>query len=505
MNTSKTAIIDIGSNSVRFVIFDELKRTPLPLHNEKVLCGLARGMGKTGMLNEEGAELAFNALGRFAHILKAMKINRVSVFATSAVRDAIDGEDFIKRVKSKYNFQVRILSEDEEAEFSAIGVISSMDKVDGVSGDFGGGSLELTKIIYEPQLERKNFIEAIGARKSFPIGALRLKSQTNNNKVQAKNITDKFLNQFEINKHLKDKTFYAIGGGFRALAKYHIDRTNYPLDIIHQYQVPADKLQKTIKYVATMTIDKIKATTSFPVTRSDTISYTALVLERIIELGQPRNIVFSTHGVREGLLVSSLPKEVQKKDALLDSVSGIIKYLTPGTSEDWVKFGHELYDWMTPLFRNEDNEIKRLRLAACILSRLAWHEHTGYRAEMAFRWVLDSAIPAIDHKGRVFVATSVFHRYKTEPLQDVLGEAQSLLPNELIFRARVIGNAMRLGYAIAGGALGVLEKTPINLTEDKQLVLSAAGEEKILFGTQVRQRIDKLANLTGLKSEVRHC
>jgi exopolyphosphatase/guanosine-5'-triphosphate,3'-diphosphate pyrophosphatase len=499
MTTSKIAVIDIGSNSVRLVVYDGLKRTPLPLVNEKVLCGLARDMEQTSCLHVEGTKEALLALGRFSELIKIMKIKDVSIIATSAVRDAKDGKAFIKKVKDNFGLIIKIIDGNKESELAALGVISSMDGVDGVIGDYGGGSLEFASI----NDEKKIFHDAISNKVSLPIGALRLRTLSDCDKKKAKEIAEKYLKKYNLEKKLKGKNFYAVGGGFRALAKYHIDRTGYPLSVLHQYKVDAKKMLQTAKRVAAMESKKIMQLPYFPESRSDTMSYTAIVLEKIIELGKPNQIIFSAQGVREGMLADNMSDELKRQDALLESCIEIIRHISPEKDSGWVKFGQELFKWMTPLFRTETEEIKRLREVACILTRLAWHEHTAYQAEMAFRWVLDSAIPAIDHKGRVFVATSVFHRYQTDANKKVMEDSQSLLDKEMIFRAQVIGNAMRLGYAISGGANGVLQKTPLTLTDNNNLILSAKEKkDRILFGDLVEKRFDKLGKITGLNMVV---
>ncbi len=469
--------------------------------NEKVLCGLARDMEQTGRLYERGAKQALKAMGRFSELIKTFKIKEVKIFATSAVRDAIDGKEFVEKIERDHGLKVQILSGEQEAQFAALGVISAMDVVNGVVGDFGGGSLELVNVDYK--LSRgKDFAEAIGSKNSFPIGALRLKSISGNNPEKCKEIIDKNLKQFDLNKKLSGKNFYAVGGGFRSLAKYHIIRTDYPLNVLHQYRVNAQKFLATAKRVAAMTQKRIEKISYFSQARADTLSYTAAVIERIIEVGKPAYIVFSAQGVREGILTELLPEKNRKQDPLIEKVSEMIRHLSPEREDEWVRFGNELYEWMSPLFKKEDGDMNRLRRAACILSRLAWHEHTAYRAEMAFRWVLDSAIPAIDHKGRVFVASCVFHRYQTDANLVLMSEPQTLIDRDTAFRAQVIGNVMNLGYLIAGGAPGILQKVPITRSKRDEIILSPKTGNGILISDAIHRKLGKISTITGLKTKI---
>lgn len=498
---TRIAVIDIGSNSIRLVVYDALKRALTPMFNEKAFCQLARDMEKTGKLSAKGVEFAYNTLERFNFLIKAMGIKDVMAFATSAVRDAKDGSIFIKKIEKDTGIKVQLLSGEEEARLAALGIISGFHEVDGVVGDLGGGSLELANIIFQRQ-DGKIFSEkeSLKERKSFPIGPLRLFNMAGGNKAKARRIIDEYLLQFPLKETLKGKTFYAVGGGFRALAKLHMTREKYKINIIQHYKVTPKELQKTIKLV--MISGKNLTSLGISSKRADTIAFTALVLERIIELGKPENIVISAYGVREGLLFDKLSPDIQNKDALISGSADIIAHISPNASDEWIGYGNELFDWMTPLFQNETDNIIRLRRAACLLKKISWYEHTAYRAEMAFRWILNAEIPAMDHAERVFLATAVFHRYKTDIDKEITGKAQSILDTKMLYRARVIGLAMRLAHNISGGAQGILPHTRIRIV-GKKLELHRPKKHGVLITSDVSSRLEKLAIAMKLKPVIR--
>jgi exopolyphosphatase/guanosine-5'-triphosphate,3'-diphosphate pyrophosphatase len=444
-------VIDIGSNSVRLVMYDSLKRYPIPLANEKILCGLARDMESTGMLYAPGREEALDALSRFAILIKAMQVDDLAVCATSAVRDAKDGGAFIKEIKEKMGFDVRILSGEEEATHAAHGIAAAFFSAKGVVGDLGGGSLELARIDHVPAHWKTTPEAVISHTQSFPIGALRLKVLAEEDPKKAGEVVQKTLMQYPLLEHLQGKTFFAVGGGFRALAKIHLIKNNFPLHILHHLEMKADDIYQTARWVAAQKPQNLVKQGLVSSDRKDTIVYSAEVLEGIISMGKPKTVMFSATGVREGLLFSRLSQNAQSFDPLITTCKEVIRHISPNSSDDWVALGQELYDWMSPLFRTENDAIKRLRRAACILCHLSWYEHTEYRAEMAFRWVLDSSIPAIGHEDRVFVASAVFHRYRTETDAEVTNLTTALLSEQMAFRARVIGIAMQLGYKLSGG------------------------------------------------------
>src|SRR5579871_6544491 len=140
------AIVDIGSNSVRLVAYESRSRAPTPTFNEKALCGLGRGVATTGLLPDDGVAKALAALQRFRVLCDTMEIEDVRAIATAAVRDAANGPAFLKLASHAIGADIQLLSGKEEARFAALGVVSSIHRPDGVVGDLGGGSLELTEI-----------------------------------------------------------------------------------------------------------------------------------------------------------------------------------------------------------------------------------------------------------------------------------------------------------------------------------------------------------------------
>lgn len=482
----KIAVIDIGSNSVRMVVYDGLKRLPLPLFNEKKLCGLARDMEKTGKLNVEGRALAEDAIARYVRLIRAMKVEHIVVLATSAVRDAEDGQEFAAALGRKHKIQVIILSGEEEARYAGLGILSSFYKAEGVVGDLGGGSLELIPV-------GKGKLQA-GI--SFPIGPLRLA------KADARSVINHYLKENTLLEKLEDKTFYAVGGGFRTLAKLFMDRKKYPVKILHDYRVPAKEWRELLDRIANTSPSKLSHIHPEAGKRAETLSLTAQVGERILAYGKPKDVVFSVYGIREGFLYGLLSEKMQKEDPLIAACADIIRHLSPDNTDAWSHYGHELFNWMQPLFPKESPEFARLRLAACILLRLAWYEHTEYRGDIAFRWVLDAQLVAINHAERMFLALCIFHRYHSSEHKDVYKTASGLLDRKTILKARVIGLAMRLGYNISGGGTNVLSATPISIKNEKLRLEIVSTSFSALYGDAVRKRLSKLADALRLKAAV---
>ncbi len=506
----EVAVIDIGSNSIRLVIYDGLKRTPLALFNEKVSCKLAKGLEKSNLLNPKGVMLAYKSIERFVKIVRSMKIKDLICFATSAVRDAVDGMDFVYNVETNCNIKIQILSGKEEALLSGLAIASAFYAVDGVVGDIGGGSLELSKVGFDPDNRAKHAKHNIVSNRfSFPIGSLRMQEYCRKTPEKAVNIIESHLKEFPFNTTLKGKTFCAVGGGFRAIAKIHISRTRHPVKVIEQLYVTPSDLMKTIDLILGSSYRELEDLPTLSPGRVDTLVPSTLVLKSIIEIGEPDIISFSTHGIREGILFNKLEPFIQGDDPLIAGCSDMIDHLSPDSSitaaneKQWVEFGESLHKWISPIFKNIPKDtnisnVERLRKAACILGCLAWHEHSAYRADMAFRWVIDSKIPGMNHIERVFIASALFHRYRDKDDPSTTRKPQNLLRQSQIKHAKIVGQAMHLGYHLSGGSRNILTRVKLYI-KGEELILSCKKDDQSLVNSEVYKRLEKLAKTMGLK------
>ena len=157
------AIVDIGSNSVRMVVYDQLGRAPLPRFIEKSLCRLGDGLAETGAISADGFRRTVEALRRFRAIADAMGVARIDVTATEAIRRASNGPELALEIKDATGLAVRILQGMEEARYSALGIISGFFRPVGLVGDMGGGSLEIAEALDDHVGEHWT---------SLPLGAL---------------------------------------------------------------------------------------------------------------------------------------------------------------------------------------------------------------------------------------------------------------------------------------------------------------------------------------------
>ncbi len=179
-----------------------------------------------------------------------------------------------------------------------------------------------------------------------------------------------------------DRNFYAVGGTWRSLARLHMWQTGYPLHVMHGYAIPADEALEFARLVHRVDVDTLSNIEVVNNARRPLLPYAALVLEHILRIGKPRQVVFSALGVREGLLYSLLKKKDKEKDALIEAA----RHLNQLRSRS-PRHGEELIGWtdrfMASSGLEETGEERRLRHAACLLADIGWRAHPDYRGEQS--------------------------------------------------------------------------------------------------------------------------
>jgi exopolyphosphatase/guanosine-5'-triphosphate,3'-diphosphate pyrophosphatase len=479
----RLAVIDIGSNSIRLVVFEGLRRAPLPLFNEKVICGLGRGLMQSGRLSEDGVQLALPNLARFSLMARAMGADRLDLLATAAVREAENGPDFIAEVERRCGQAVRVLSGEEEARISALGVLAGTPEADGVMGDLGGGSLELVELT-----EGK-----LGASATLSLGPLRLIDLADGDLAAARAEIDRQLAAIGWLAQQRGRSFYAVGGAWRALARIHMSQVNYPLHVIHGYELKRPEAEKTLDVLGQLGRRSLAKMTSVTRRRVETIPYAALLLSRVLALARPDRVFWSSFGLREGFLFDLLPDEERAKDPLIETVIDFAR-----REGRFGEIGDDLSAWTEPLFADEKQPWRRLREATCHLSDIAWREHPDYRATHALTRILHHPFSGVDHPGRAFMAFAVFTRYGGSGEDGDVDKAAVLITGKNRKRARVLGLAVRLAYTLSAGTRELLHKTALELDEDA-LRLRLPGDGSVPQGEAVERRFAALAAAIGVK------
>jgi len=468
----RVGIIDIGSNSIRLVVYDQQKRSPVPIYNEKVMCALGKGLATTGMLNPEGVELARAALKRFLALGRNMEITSLHVMATAAVRDAQDGASFAQYLEQTYEIDVDVIAGKKEAKLGAYGVSASMYKPQGITGDLGGGSLELV------QIEDGH----IGDHTSLLLGSLRMIDESKGDRDKLRKLVEKRFDEIKWLEEHKAENFYAIGGSFRALAKMHMTANTYPIRILHEYRVEAKSFLNFVRDIAKLSPEKLEKQPGSARGRIPALPGAAIVLDHLLTRSRAENIVFSASGIREGYLYEKLSPYIRNMDGLIASCS---EFAVKGGRS--ISYANELYTWMFPLVQNETDKERRLRLAFCLLSDIALHIHPEYRAEWGFHRILYSALNGLNHRERVKLSLALYHRYQFKLKEN--WPSLALLRRGDAEWAKLVGSAANLAYHLSGSVAGNLHKSSF-LIEKDQLSLQLAGNMQDVLGDAIKRRLD---------------
>jgi len=466
----RVGVMDVGSNSVRLVVYDVRGRAMQPRFNEKVLAGLGRGLGATGRLNPEGVETALAALARFASITRSQKVDSLFAFTTAAVREASDGKSFVDRVRRETGLVLRVLSGAEEARFAAEGVLAGTPGVDGVVGDLGGSSLELARLAggrYE-------------TGSTYPLGPLALDTGGgfSEDKVLAR-ARELMASAPELRK--AGDLFFAVGGAWRAIGTLHMELTRAPLHMLQNYEMDAQKLLPLLSDVmngrkyADMLQEIAKR-------RASTIPYAAAVLKAVIEAGKFRTVMISSYGVREGVIFDSLEPAERAEDPLDAGLDALI------VDEQAAEFGKALATWAMEAAPYTLHQ--RLTSAACRLVDIGALLHPDHRADLAFDLVARAPLPGLSHRDRAALALAVASRFKRGIRNEV---SDKLLDPNLAGRARALGALMRLAADFSGRSAGLLGHSRLSCDGDT-LTLRVETPYRALVSEAVERRLQHAAD-----------
>lgn len=477
------AIVDIGSNSVRLVVYDQLSRAPFARFNEKSLCRLAAGLDETGELAADSFRRTVEAVRRFRAIADAMEVARIDVLATEAVRRAANGAHLVKTIDAETGLKVRILSGEEEAHFAGMGVISGFYRPIGLVGDMGGGSLEVVEILDDRVGEQSV---------SLPLGALPVRSMLGRLGNKAKDRVDELL-EGSLPPALTKPVFHAVGGSWRAFAKAHMAEAKAPVQVVHGYAIAAGEARAFAKKLWRMPEAKIEKLPGVPTRRASTLAAAALLMDRVLKRLAPERLVFSALGVREGWLYEQLPQAERYLDPLVEGAQMV------GVPQARVgRFGRALARWTDALFPGETPAERRLRVAACALSDIAWRDHPDLQGVESFRRLLQFPFIGLSHAERVFLAAAVRCRYPGRLDEPSLAPALELLSPAARRRAEILGRTMLVGYRISGSVPEILEKARLKI-EAAGVRLEVDPSARVPDSEVVADRLRLLASAVGVR------
>ncbi len=490
----RSAVVDLGSNSVRLVVFESSGRHAVPIFNEKATLRLGRGLQSTGRLNPDGVAQALDVMARYHAIARAMRAEPFEVLATAAVRDASNGTAFTRDLaRIMPGVSIRILTGEEEAAYATAGLLAGLTDADGTLADIGGGSLELVR------LDQGRNTHAV----SLALGALRLADRAGHDIANARPVVEADLATVPWLASGAGRDLFLVGGAFRALARLHMAQSGYPLHIVHHYTLPREEARSFAGLVPNLprrTIERVPGLRR----RAEDLPYAATVLRRLLRAIAPRRVVFSALGLREGWFLDRVAQDLPNRETEPDPAPD------PFLSEQremGLLLGRDsglppaLIAWTGALFAGETDDDRRAREAACWLADTGSHDHPEYRAEQSFNRILRQPGGALDHRTRAFLAATVAIRYEAEPDAPFLDVARALLDAAGLARAEQLGLSLRLATMLSAGTPDLLAGAELQRGEQK-LTLTLRRGHGLIGGDSVYRRLERLAASLGLQASM---
>ncbi|AZV78837.1 Ppx/GppA family phosphatase [Parasedimentitalea marina] len=472
---SRVGVVDVGSNSVRLVVFDGAARSPAYFYNEKIMCALGAGLSESGILNPKGRIRALAALRRFQRLATGMGLPPLSVVATAAVRDARDGPDFCAEVLRETGMKIWVIDGREEARLSAQGVLLGWPGSYGLVCDIGGSSMELAEL----QDGR------VGKRVTSSLGPLKLRELPGGRSGRKDHIKQVITKLSEQMGPQQDRLFL-VGGSWRAIARIDMERRGYPLKVLHEYRMTSQSVRDTKKYIETNDLENLRQACGLSSARMSLVPYAIDVLSRLVRTFKPRDIAISSYGIREGLLYEQMPQRLRNRDPLIESCR-----FAEAKDARMPGFGKTLYTFVHPLFKSEPDATKRLLKAACLLHDVSWRAHPDFRAEVCFDNATRANLGGLKHSERIFLGLALLHRYRNKRQGKQYEHLFDLLDDKEKKQAEILGKAMRFGAMLMvskDGDIGTLKWHPRK--KELRLILPKLAEP--LFGEVAQSRLQAL-------------
>ncbi|MDO6586489.1 Ppx/GppA family phosphatase [Salipiger sp. 1_MG-2023] len=479
---ARVGVVDIGSNSVRLVVFDGAARSPAYFYNEKVMCGLGAGLTETGHLNVQGKERCLSAMARFKALAIGMGLPPLTAVATAAMRDASDGPAFRAQIERETGIKIWVIDGEEEARLSAQGVLLGWPGASGMVCDIGGSSMELAELSGGQ----------VGKRHTSPLGPLRFKDLDGGRKARERHV-HKHIAALAEKMQWNGERIYLVGGSWRAIARLDMERRAYPLHVQHEYRMTCEDVLETLKFIEKADLEALRSTCSISSARMSLVPYAAEVLAELISAFKPKDIAISSYGIREGLLYEQMPQRLRDRDPLIEACrfSEAKDARRPG-------FGKTLYNFVLPLFQDATPMRLRLVKAACLLHDVSWRDHPDYRAQTCFHNVTQAELSGLNHPERVFLGLALLHRYKNKRDGLDFEPLFALISAEDQRRAEILGKAMRFGAMLwmphdDERAAAALEWD----ADSGRLLLKLTQDSAPLFGEVAEARFNALGRAFG--------
>ena len=471
------AVIDIGSNTVRLVVYGGAQRAPNVLINERVTARLGAELMHSGRIPEPAMEIALAGLRRYRRILTDLNVIDIDVIATAAARLAENGVSFLDRVR-ECGFKPVLLAGEEEARTSAMGVIGAFPGARGVVADLGGGSLEL--------------IEIRGGQcthgVSLPLGALMLGEMRAQGADKFKRKINRALGK-EGWAHAMSEPLYMVGGTWRALAGYAMEEMKHPLTDPHGFELDGAAALKLAKRMRLSKPAKLDLTRISEM-RATMLPDAAALLHILLGKLQPPKLIFSSWGLREGRLFDRLDAAARSQDPLL---AGVASFTAPRGGP--ATLATQIAGWTVDALPGRGQGSERVRLAATMLALASMQVEPNLRVKQAINWALYKRWMDLNDSSRAMIAAALSANCGVTDLPKPLNRLAS---QEMLEEALCWGLAIRLARRLGAGSARSLRNTALGIS-GKKLVLYLGESHADLWAEHVQTDLAALAGRIGLK------
>ncbi|MGR3292248.1 MAG: Ppx/GppA family phosphatase, partial [Paracoccaceae bacterium] len=466
-------------------VFDGAARSPAYFYNEKIMCGLARGLAETGRLNPEGRVRALAALKRFQLLADGMGLAPLAAVATAAVREASDGPAFRDQVEAETGLQLYVIDGEEEARLSAQGVLLGWPDARGLVCDMGGASMELAKVAKGK----------VGKRLTSPLGPLKLQNINGGRKglrSHIKSVIEDLADQIGRDH----KRLFLVGGSWRAIARLDMERRGYPLHVLHEYRMSPKALRDTLKWIGVSDLNKLRVPTGTSEARMSLVPIAADVLRQLVKTFRPKEIAISSYGIREGMLYEQMSARARRRDPLIEACrfAEAKDGRRPG-------FGRALFNFLSPVFKGENPATKRLIKAACLLHDVTWRAHPDFRAEVCFDNATRANLGGLTHQERIWLGLALLYRYKNSRDGTRFSDLIDLIDEKAKLQAEIVGKAMRFGSMFSVDDPQSMARLKWQ-SKKKVLTLTLSNVGQDMFGEVASGRFIALAKALNAKPVV---
>ncbi len=479
-------LLDMGSNSLRLVIYEPRFPWPRVYLDEKTMAALGHGLAETGRLDPRNQSIALESLKRFSALVRSTKVARVDAVATAAVRDASNGPEFVEQAQAVFGHPIKVAPGPQEALWGIKGVIAGAPEAQGIFADMGGGSLQVGLV--DPRKD--------GLRQSFPMGALRLLEQCKGDSAKAHALIQRALERLSWLEQGKGKSLYLVGGAWRALALTHMRDTGYPLTMVHGYNLKVEKVLPWLTMLKEASEKTLKALPIRQTRRRATLPFAAASLIALIEATRVSRIQFSAFGIRQGIMFDQVLDQ-----AIWQSPEQLYHYAATSLFRGGNRYGEDLGQallrWIPWQLIDAGVPSAAAKETALIMSDVGWDYHSERRASDVVLDVLHTRDLPLSHKDRVFVSLVLTTRHGADHRTTIAPDLLHLLRDQEIKAARALGLILRFAYKCSGATQAVLLRSRLEIQGDS-LVLHLGSSLDGLTTQGLKDNLAKLAKRLGM-------